>query len=175
MKKIVPQCQLKGRPFSIGWSINEGVKRVFLLAVLFSLFQISYGQSGYEKPKVVVGELIKVIPSLRNFSADADTSMITRTTEGMVAKKTWTNPAFDFGTNAKGDPVVQLNTKKLGSTATTSPNAGTEITQNFDGMGYTSVAPADPTMCAGPNHVIQMINGGSGAYFKVWDRSGVRW
>lgn len=174
MKKIVPQCQLKGRPFSIGWSINEGVKRVFLLAVLFSLFQISYGQSGYEKPKVVVGELIKVIPSLRNFSADADTSMITRTTEGMVAKKTWTNPAFDFGTNAKGDPVVQLNTKKLGSTATTSPNAGTEITQNFDGMGYTSVAPADPTMCAGPNHVIQMINGGSGAYFKVWDRSGVQ-
>lgn len=174
MKKNVPQYALKGLSFSLDRFVNGGVKRVFLLAVLISLFQISYGQSGYEKPRKVVGELIRVIPSLKDFIPGEDTSMITRTEQGLISKKTWVNPVVDFGTKAKGDPVVQINTKKLGNSATTSPDAGTEVTQNFDGMGYTSVAPADPTMTAGPNHIIQMINGGSGGYFKIWDRNGVQ-
>ncbi len=42
---------------------------------------------------------------------------------------------------------------------------------SVNGMGYTSVSPADPCLDVGPNHVIQMINGGSGAYFRIFNKS----
>jgi len=32
--------------------------------------------------------------------------------------------------------------------------------------------PGDPALDVGPNHVVQMMNGGSGAVVKIWDRSG---
>lgn len=47
-----------------------------------------------------------------------------------------------------------------------------ELVENFSGMGYTSVNPADPSVDVGPNHVVQMINGGSGSYIKVWNKTG---
>lgn len=46
------------------------------------------------------------------------------------------------------------------------------LDQNFDGMGYTGVNPADPSLDVGPNHVIQMINGSSGAYIQIYDKAG---
>lgn len=39
-------------------------------------------------------------------------------------------------------------------------------------MGNTGVNPADPCLDVGPNHVIQMINGSSGSYFRIYDKSG---
>ena len=52
------------------------------------------------------------------------------------------------------------------------PLVGTKVIQNYDGMGFTNVAPADPCLANGPNHVIQMINGSQGSYFRVWDKNG---
>jgi subtilisin-like proprotein convertase family protein len=42
---------------------------------------------------------------------------------------------------------------------------------SVNGMGNTGVSPADPCLDAGPNHVIQMINGGSGGYFRIFNKS----
>lgn len=42
----------------------------------------------------------------------------------------------------------------------------------INGQGNTGVNPADPCLDVGPNHVIQMINGSSGSYFRVYDKSG---
>ncbi len=42
---------------------------------------------------------------------------------------------------------------------------------SVNGMGYTSVSPADPCLAVGANHVIQMINGSSGAYFRIYDKN----
>jgi subtilisin-like proprotein convertase family protein len=42
---------------------------------------------------------------------------------------------------------------------------------SVNGMGYTSVSPADPCLAVGSNHVIQMINGSSGAYFRIYDKN----
>lgn len=61
------------------------------------------------------------------------------------------------------DPVWQ---KVIGSRA----GHGLDITQ--DGFSYTSVAPGDPCADVGPNHVIAMINQGSGSYFRVYDKLG---
>lgn len=49
---------------------------------------------------------------------------------------------------------------------------GRSLSLNFEGIGNTNVSPADPDIDVGPDHVIQMINGGSGSYFKIWNKSG---
>lgn len=49
-------------------------------------------------------------------------------------------------------------------------NRALDITIN--GQGFTNVNPADPCLDVGPNHVIQMINGSSGAYFRIFDKNG---
>jgi len=45
-------------------------------------------------------------------------------------------------------------------------------TYNWEGIGYTSVNPADPTLDVGPNHVVQMINGSTGTKVQVFDKTG---
>ncbi|MCJ8292312.1 MAG: PKD domain-containing protein [Flavobacteriales bacterium] len=42
----------------------------------------------------------------------------------------------------------------------------------WNGMAYTGVNPADPSVDVGPNHVVQMINGGSGSYIQVYSKTG---
>ena len=42
---------------------------------------------------------------------------------------------------------------------------------SVNGMGNTGVSPADPCMSVGSTHVIQMINGSSGGYFRIYDKS----
>ena len=51
-----------------------------------------------------------------------------------------------------------------------STNKSTEI-GNWEGMGTTTM-PGDPALDVGPNHVVQMMNGGSGAVVKIWDKTG---
>jgi len=51
-------------------------------------------------------------------------------------------------------------------------NHGRALDLTINGMGNTGVNPADPCLEVGPNHVIQMINGSSGAYFRIFDKSG---
>lgn len=48
-----------------------------------------------------------------------------------------------------------------------------ELVNNFPGIGYTNVNPPDPCVAAGPNHVIQMVNAGGGAVYKIFDKNGV--
>ncbi|WP_290710365.1 choice-of-anchor J domain-containing protein [Flavihumibacter sp. CACIAM 22H1] len=47
-----------------------------------------------------------------------------------------------------------------------------EISVNQEGMSAAELTPADPTLCVGPNHIIQLVNGPSGAYFQVYNKSG---
>lgn len=46
------------------------------------------------------------------------------------------------------------------------------LLNNFEGIDYTNVNPPDPCVAAGPNHVIQMVNAGGGAVYKIYDKSG---
>jgi subtilisin-like proprotein convertase family protein len=49
---------------------------------------------------------------------------------------------------------------------------GRALDLSINGMGNTGVNPADPCLEVGPNHVIQMINGASGAYFQIFNKTG---
>lgn len=52
------------------------------------------------------------------------------------------------------------------------PAVNKVLTQSFDGISNFNVSPADPTVDVGPNHVVQMTNGPSGAYIRVYSKTG---
>ena len=149
------------------------MRKPILLAFGLAWCLLSFTQ---EAPVVVTGELMKVVPSLKDVRPDpAFNPRVTRDLTGLLIKKSYKESIRDFGTRAPGDPVVQkqfLRQPKNQSPSTNQPNAGSTIGLNYDGMGFTNVAPADPTMTAGPNHIIQMINGSQGSYFRIWNKSG---
>lgn len=64
----------------------------------------------------------------------------------------------------------------LGEVTTESKNTSPAINvpivgTNINGLPYQFLNPADPTVAVGPNHIIQMVNGTSGALFQIWDKS----
>ncbi len=153
-----------------------------IFSLFFLLFFMSVPSHAQERqmrnPDVVIGELIKVIPSLKDYKTPAGFhAPITRNKEGIIGMKEELEgrEVTDYGSHDGPDPVVQRNTAgKITSPNSPSPIPSTPsvITQNFGGLGYTGVSPADPNMCAGPNDIIQIINNNSSSYFKIWDRNG---
>lgn len=136
----------------------------------------SIAQIHREEVKVVRGELIKSIPSLKNLRQDPKLNPpVTRDLSGTIIKKTWKEQVIDYGTQASGDPVVQkefIHHSPLQSSSGDEPLVGTRVLTNLDGMAFTNVSPADPCLTQGPNHLIQMINGSQGAYLQIWNKSG---
>lgn len=120
--------------------------------------------------EVTQGTLIKVTQPLRSLKKDPNfKDVIVRDENGIIGSKKQPrivenhpdqNPLAD-------DAAMQKN---YNPTSQFEMNAGIGV--NFNGMGYTSVNPPDPTICVGPNHVLQMINGNSGAYLKVFNKTG---
>ncbi len=144
----------------------------FLFAFPGSL-AFSYAQAQLRNPVVSEGQLIKVIPSLRDYKApEGFVPAISRIRDRVVGinEDNEEMPKVQYSHKVLPDPVVQ----RIGTGPGPNNFSGGVITQNFAGMGFTNVAPADPNMCAGPNHVIQMINGSSGSYLKIWDRNGTQ-
>ena len=126
-------------------------------------------------PVVITGHLVKITKPLKDFTpADkAIPDVIVRDLNGIVGKdedfeEGESAPDYGSSNNFLKDPALQevyQNFKKI----ITPTNA---ITANFDGLPYQPLNPPDPTMCVGPNHIIQMINGSSGALFKVYNKTG---
>jgi hypothetical protein len=155
------------------------MRQILLLAVgiVFSLLTVAQTDQDL---KVVTGELVRVIPSLKDLKPNPNVfPPVSRDLTGTIHKKSWKEEIVDYGSKATGDPVVQRafvnprseqDQKKNGLDEL--PLAGSKVIQNYDGMGFTNVAPADPCMANGPNHVVQMINGSQGSYFRIWDKNG---
>ena len=166
-------------------SSKERSFKVFFVFIILSLFgATSFAQQNVMRnPDVIVGQLIKVIPSLKDYKTpEGFVAPITRIKDRIVGlnEDNENVQRVQYSKVETPDPVVQSST---GSGAGSSSNMGSPnptpsafsggvVLQNFAGLGYTNVAPADPNMCAGPTAVIQTINNSSSSYFKIWDRNG---
>lgn len=164
---------------------------VLLLPLLLLLAAPAFAQQRQlRNPDVIVGELIKVIPSLKDYRTPAGfVAPITRIRDrviGLNEDNEFKQPTV-YTTKPVPDPVVQVVAGSGSATASLrnpnlppsnfgnpnpTPQIASAVTQNFNGLPYTNVAPADPNMCAGPTAVIQTINNSSSSYFKIWDRNG---
>ncbi|MEI7470999.1 MAG: T9SS type A sorting domain-containing protein [Chitinophagaceae bacterium] len=145
---------------------------VFVL--LFSCALFAQNQSFFKNPIVLTGRLVKITKPLRDFTpADkAIPDVRVRDLDGIIGK----DEAFEegaeapFGANILKDPALQMQYPNRPHGNGISPD--NVISANFNGIGYQPLNPPDPTLCVGPNHVIQMINGSSGALFKVFNKTG---
>jgi hypothetical protein len=154
---------------------NLGNKLVasLLLCLSFSTPFLTANAQQVSPLEVMQGVLVKKTEPLINFKTDARfVNEVVRDNEGLIKARGVKKPV-ETNEVAAGLPNGPDMVRQLSANETPNAVGGTTtIGANFDGMPYTFVAPADPTMCVGPNHVIQMINGSSGAYFKVFDRTG---
>ncbi|MEM6964143.1 MAG: 3-coathanger stack domain-containing protein [Bacteroidota bacterium] len=118
--------------------------------------------------EIIQGEYKGLTVALRNYREDPNAlNEITKTEKlGYHPKDDWIlNEQLNPNAQPKnGDPIRQRSYPPRRDQKA--------LLQNFGGIGYTSVNPSDPCIDVGPNHVIQMINGGSGAYFEIYDKSG---
>ncbi|MFZ9661789.1 MAG: hypothetical protein ACO29O_07920, partial [Chitinophagaceae bacterium] len=70
--------------------------------------------------------------------------------------------------NTGADPVMQ--SELASSTSTLTPPI--VIQQSIEGISFTNVAPADPSIAVGPEHIIQMVNGKEGsAYYRIYQKN----
>lgn len=86
---------------------------------------------------------------------------------GYAPKKNWVGNEFT-NPNAlpQGDDPVWQQEYAPEAPATKAMGVG------WNGMGYSNVNPADPSMDVGPNHVVQMINANSGAAIRIYTKTG---
>ncbi|HAP69785.1 MAG TPA: hypothetical protein DCR04_08690, partial [Flavobacteriales bacterium] len=84
------------------------------------------------------------------------------------------HPKEDWILNENVNPLAKPNGDDPAWQRDYAPNAvnSKSLAFSFEGIGFTGVSPSDPCVDVGPNHVIQMINGGSGAYFVVFNKTG---
>lgn len=144
------------------------MKKILSLLILFLLFVSSYAQQS--EPVVIQGKLVAVKkPILVDDGASSFTPRIVRDENGLVGvvKKTAVVRPFRQDAPPRVDPVLQTNN---GSNIINAASA--TIGTNVNGMGYTSVNPSDPVLATGPNHVIQMINAGTGSLMKIFNKDG---
>lgn len=76
---------------------------------------------------------------------------------------------IERNTNPRLDPLWDPN--YLSRSFSKAP--ADSLLHNFAGIGYTNVNPPDPCVAAGPDHVIQMVNAGGGAVYKIFNKAGV--
>lgn len=125
-------------------------------------------------PDVITGQLIRVTKPLKQMTA-ADKlipDVPVRDLNGIIGK----DEEFEEGEAAPNFGSLSNSDGALQRSYPNNPHVNNAlnraIVSNFNGMPYQPLNPPDPTMCAGPNHIIQMINGSSGALFKVFNKTG---
>ena len=147
------------------------MKLVGLLCFLsFSTFVFAQ-KSQITNPDVIIG--VKSKTSLPFDQINDDRSIWPRTRavkDGYTPKKDWIlHQSVDPNALPQGDdPAWQK--EYVPAKATNSRS----VDQNWDGIGYTGVNPADPSLDVGPNHVVQMINNSASSIVRVWDKTGTQ-
>ncbi len=151
------------------------MNRIILLGViLLTQFSLkSYGQQVQGKdgiisnPTAVPCSYLGETEAWRSIQIDTTIELpITKHPKlGYHPKGDWyLNPNINPNALPKnGDPIVQQE-------YSTTTHRSTQVA-NWEGI-VTNTNPGDPAMDVGPNHVVQMMNGGSGARVQIWDKSG---
>jgi hypothetical protein len=147
----------------------RNASRLFVSLLLLFVFSGTMAQPGLEKIREVKGRMIREIKSLKDHKRDPSFKDIpVRDWNGVI----WGTRPRPQKPDVPESGVDQSEAAR--QNIYNNKGVGEEPQQNagFGGIGATTVAPADPTMAVGPNHVMQAVNATSGTYFQIWDKSG---
>ena len=126
-------------------------------------------------PKVILGKLVRIgnpdkrIEGWKDIKVRDEHGIIGK--EDQVENDEYILPVPFSNMQQKTDKALQERSSAITPQLQA---AALSVGSSFDGMGYTSVCPADPSSAVGPNHIVQMINGGSGGYVKVFSKTGAQ-
>ena len=146
------------------------MKKILWVVASIALSSIVYAQDKEEgiHPTIIPIEFHGVTGRLDQYQEPHGTvNEITKTEKiGYHPKDDWIlNEAVNPNALPQGvDPVLQKDYAE--PTATKAP------TYTWEGIPNQPVSPGDPAIDVGPNHVVQMVNGSSGAYIQVYDKTG---
>ena len=152
-------------------------KIVILFWILLAVYPTLTAQKG--KIQATKGQLIGETKNIRDFKYDPSRLNIPiRDKKGLYWNRgKRKNPVIQWDRYTKAfkeDPLRNKGVqKKLSKGANKAQVLSPEITYNREGMTASELTPADPTLCVGPNHLIQMVNGPSGSYFQVLNKTGL--
>ncbi len=144
------------------------------VAILLACNSLTNAQENViaRNPDVIVGRVLRITKPLSQMTA-ADKlvkDVKVRDLDGIIGK----DEEFEEGEGAPNFGSIFGADAAIQKTYNDQPRPSTNraVTSNYAGIGYQPLNPPDPTICVGPNHVIQMINGSSGALFRITDKSG---
>jgi hypothetical protein len=151
--------------------------KIFTIIAACCFFYTATAQEGLfpKDPVVITGQLIKITKPLRDISpADARIPDVkVRDENGRIwaegKKPVPFTPAYFGNQQQNSDAALQQAYNSLNPAS-----ASRAVTSNFNGIGYQPLNPPDPTLCVGTNHVIHMVNGSSGAKFKIYNKAGAQ-
>lgn len=144
----------------------------FLSILLCMCIHTTYAQQPTDiKPVAIQGVLIKITPPLIDFIPDpAWVDEIVRDNDGVIGEDK--NNIEHRILHPDAVPQIKGRDVAIQDYFPDNKKRLTSIVQNFQGHGNTAVSPADPSLCVGSAHVIQMINGSSGARMTIYDKNG---
>jgi hypothetical protein len=145
--------------------------RKFLpIAILLqSIVLLSNAQTQVKNFETIVGKLEKVTAPVKSYES------FSRTQTGIYKQEILNEKNVEnVGTNYgpfQDDPLVQRSlTRQSGDLA---PFESTVI-RGWEGGNSTQVSPPDPSVAAGPNHVVQLVNAGGGSNLNIWNKTGTQ-
>ena len=152
-------------------------KNCTLLSILIIIFFSATAQEKFiaRNPKVITGNLVKITGPVKDFKRDPLTiqDIAVRDEDGIIGEKEEMEELPELPKYNKpftGDGALQ----KIYNQLHTIHQGNRSVTNSFSGNNYSNVTPADPSIAAGPNHVIQMVNGPSGALFSIYNKTGLQ-
>lgn len=159
------------------------MKKFQLTAFAVLLFASSIAQEKITNQEVtpLKGELIHTTAPLESYKIlPLNNDVKVRDENGIISpdgfkRKPFVPEVFPVAETFTEDPALQRNVGAPaieGSGSRETDRVNSPLLFNFAGIGFSNVNPPDPTLCVGPNHIIQMINGSSGALFRVYNKTG---
>jgi hypothetical protein len=147
--------------------------RKFLpIAILLqSIVFLSNAQTQVKNIETIVGKLEKITSPVKSYESFSKTQPGIYKTEVVNEK----NSDFLFRNygSIQNDPALQRPSNLRNGAGDLVPFESTVI-RNWDGASAASISPSDPSMAAGPNHVVQMINAPGGSFLNIWNKTGTQ-
>nr|MBP6314900.1 T9SS type A sorting domain-containing protein [Chitinophagaceae bacterium] len=148
------------------------MKKILFVLLVLSSHNLFSQEATPANAVTIQGVLVKITPPLSDFAPDPTwIDEVVRDNEGVIREDK--NNIEHRVRRSNGFVLPKDKDAALQDYMVPAKTRISSIVQNFQGHGNTAVSPADPSLCVGANHVIQMINGSSGARMTIYNKSGV--
>ncbi len=147
------------------------MKKIYVLLLLVLTMGEAFSQ---EKAQLIRGRLSRIIPPLKDIPPIDESKLVKAFDDS--GRRIWANPTHNKKRLVKEEALPEGYTdpllQKMDAAITAqTPNFGAGISTGIEGQS-TGSQVYDPTICVGPNHIIQLVNTPGGTSLQIWSKNG---